>query len=56
MDNYIFLSLKIFSFNKIENTIKEEQISLIVGKKYVISFQENQENDDFQNIKDRILK
>jgi len=56
MDNYIFLSLKMFNFNEIENTIKEEQISLIIWKKYLISFQENQENDDFQNIKDRILK
>jgi magnesium transporter len=30
MDNYIFLSLKMFNFNEIENTIKEEQISLII--------------------------
>ena len=56
MDNYIFLSLKMFSFNEIENTIKEEQISLIVGKKYLISFQESWGIDDFENIKDRILK
>lgn len=56
MDNYIFLSLKMFSFNKKEDEIKEEQISLIVWKKYLISFQENKWNDDFQNIKDRIIK
>lgn len=56
MDEYLFLSLKMFAYANEEKQLKEEQISFVLGKNYVISFQENQESDDFENIKDRIRK
>jgi magnesium transporter len=42
MDDYLFLVLKMFDFDHEEQKIKEEQISLILGERYVITFQENE--------------
>jgi magnesium transporter len=56
LDDYIFAVLKMLSFDPIKNKIKEEQISLVLGENYVISFQENESIDDFPNIKERITK
>ncbi len=56
MDDYLFLVLKMFDFDHEEQKIKEEQISLILGERYVITFQENEWSDDFSNVKERILK
>lgn len=58
-DEYIFVSLKMFNYSKDaktgNGTLTEEQISLVLGKNYVISFQEK-EGDDFDHIKERIKK
>ncbi len=54
-DDYIFVVLKMFNVNSKSNEINEEQISLVLWEKFVISFQENEYNDDFLNIKDRII-
>ncbi len=51
--DYLFLVLKVISWNKIEKKIKSEQISFILGKDHVISFQEF-ENDLFFPIIDRL--
>lgn len=56
MEDYLFLTLKMFSYIHEEKRLKEEQISFVLGKNYVISFQENEDSDDFENIKDRIRK
>jgi len=56
MDDYLFLIFKMFNFDKIENKLKEEQISLVLSKRYVISFQENEWSDDFAAVKERIIK
>ena len=52
-DEYIYLVLKMFSYNEIEKKVQVEQISLILGSNYVISFQER-EGDIFDSIRDRI--
>jgi len=51
--DYIFIILKMHYYDKENNEIKIEQVSLIFGKNYVISFQER-EGDVFNPIRERI--
>lgn len=51
--DYIFIILKMHYYDKENNEIKIEQVSLIFGKNYVISFQER-EGDVFDSIRERI--
>ena len=50
-DSYLFCILKMIYYKK--QKLKMEQISIVLGKDYVISFQEN-EGDVFDDIRDRI--
>jgi magnesium transporter len=52
-ENYIFVVLKMLSHNEKDKQIRSEQISLILGKNFVISFQES-EGDVFNAVRDRI--
>lgn len=52
-DDYLFLNLKMLGISKHQNSIISEQVSLILGKNYVISFQE-QAGDVFDSIRIRI--
>lgn len=56
MDDYIFLSLKMFEYDNATHELQEEQVSLVLGKHYLLSFQEKDGYDDFEMIKDRIKK
>jgi magnesium transporter len=51
--NYIFVVLKMFFYDENKNEINAEQMSLILGSNFVISFLEN-ESDIFKPIKERI--
>ncbi len=51
--DYIYIVLKMLSQNNINHGIMTEQISLIMGSNFVISFQET-EGDIFDPIRDRI--
>ncbi|MGB6370642.1 MAG: magnesium/cobalt transporter CorA [Atribacterota bacterium] len=51
--DYIFIILKMLYCDKKGNAIRVEQVSLILGKNYVISFQER-EGDVFNAIRERI--
>ncbi len=51
--NYIFIILKMLYYDKNDNEMKVDQVSLILGKNYVISFQER-EGDVFNSIRERI--
>ena len=51
--DYIFIILKMLYCDKKGNAIKVEQVSLILGKNYIISFQER-EGDVFNFIRERI--
>lgn len=53
-DQYIFIVLKMLSYNEEINTMESEQVSLVLGENYVLSFQEK-EGDVFENIRERIL-
>lgn len=52
-DNFLFLILKMIDFDKSKQDLNIEQISIILGKNYVITFQENT-GDVFDVIRDRI--
>ena len=52
-DDYVFVVLKMLSYDEKNNEIKAEQISLVLGTNLVISFQEG-EGDIFGPIRERI--
>jgi magnesium transporter len=54
-EDYLYIVVKMLYFNTRTNEIKAEQVSLIVGPTYVISFQE-EEGDVFNIVRDRIKK
>ncbi len=51
-DDYIFIVLKMLYYDD-NNTIVSEQVSFILGKNYVLSFQES-EGDVFNEVRDRL--
>lgn len=53
-ENYIYMVTKMITYNHLENRIEYEQISLIFGRGFVISFQER-EGDVFDPIRERLL-
>ncbi|MHC4460762.1 MAG: magnesium/cobalt transporter CorA [Planctomycetota bacterium] len=52
-EKYIFVVLKMLSFSEENQSVEAEQVSLILGPNYVISFQERI-GDVFENIRERI--
>jgi len=52
-EDYLFIVLKMLYQDEKENEIMAEQVSLILGSNFVISFQEK-EGDVFNNIRERI--
>ncbi len=53
--DYIYIVLKMIYHDEKENEIKIEQVSLILGENFVISFQER-EGDIFNHVRERIRK
>ncbi len=51
--DYIFIVLKMLYYDEEENETKAEQVSIILGSNFVISFQES-EGDVFDQIRERI--
>lgn len=51
---YIYIVLKMLKYDNRKNEIVIEQISLILGKNFVISFQEGLEGDVFDPVRERI--
>lgn len=54
-ENYIFFTLKMLKYNEAKKEIDYEQVSLVLGNTYVISFQEKV-GDVFDPIRERIRK
>ena len=54
-EEYLFVVLKMLSFDEKQGEIKIEQVSLVIGPNYVLSFQE-QEGDVFDPVRDRIRR
>lgn len=55
LEDYLFVVLKMLNYNEGDDEIVAEQISIILGHNFVISFQEK-EGDVFEPIRDRIRK
>jgi magnesium transporter len=53
--DYIFITLKMISFDEAQNSISSEQVSMILGDNYVITFQERY-GDVFESVRERIRK
>jgi magnesium transporter len=53
MGEYIFIILKMMSFNREENRVESEQVSFIIGDSFVLTFQERF-GDVFDTIRERI--
>ncbi|MFH1861488.1 MAG: magnesium/cobalt transporter CorA [bacterium] len=53
--DHIFIVMKMFFYDEQTDEINEEQVSLIFGKKYVLSFQEKV-GDVFEPVRERIRK
>ncbi len=52
-EEYIYIVFKMLSFSEETNEVEAEQVSLVVGRNFVISFQER-EGDVFDTVRDRI--
>ena len=52
-ENCLYIVLKMLTYNNERNSIRSEQVSLVLGQNYVISFQE-EVGDVFEQIRDRI--
>lgn len=53
-DEYIFIVLKMLHYNERKRDIESEQVSMVVGKDFVISFQEDKMGDVFDSVRARI--
>lgn len=53
LGNYIFIVLRMISYNDQTQAVKSEQVSMVLGQNCVISFQENV-GDVFEQIRNRI--
>jgi magnesium transporter len=54
MDGYIYVVLKMLDFDPQSLEIVSEQVSIILGRNYVISLQEGREGDLFEPLRERI--
>ncbi|MFN8674436.1 MAG: magnesium/cobalt transporter CorA [Candidatus Sericytochromatia bacterium] len=52
--DYIFISLKMISFNTNNHDIDTENVSIIFGRNYLISIQEGKDGDVFDPVRNRI--
>lgn len=54
-DDYVYIVLKMLYYDEEEHEVGDEQVSLIFGSSFLISFQEH-EGDVFQSVRERIRK
>lgn len=54
IDNLLFCLLNMLYFNKQKSCVETEQVSIVLGKNFVISFQDDAQRDVFNLIRDRL--
>jgi magnesium transporter len=54
-DDYVYMVLKMLYYDEEEHEVRAEQVSMILGSSFLISFQE-QEGDVFEAVRERIRK
>ena len=53
-DDYLYIVLKLMTYDTQKEEVQSEQVSLIVGHNFVLSFEEGPLNDVFSTVRDRI--
>ena len=54
IDNILFCLLNMLYYNPQKNTVEQEQISIVIGKSFVISFQEDPSRDVFNSLREKL--
>lgn len=54
IDNILFCLLNMLYYNSEQHSVEHEQISIVVGKNFVISFQEDASRDVFNSLRERL--
>jgi magnesium transporter len=54
-EDYLFIILKMISYDEAQRLLHVEQVSVVVGRRFVISFQES-EGDVFESVRERLRK
>lgn len=54
VEGVLFCLLNMLYFNDVEGTVEQEQISIVLGKDFVISFQEDASRDVFNPLRDKL--
>ncbi len=54
MEGFVFCLLNMLYFNESTFTVESEQVSIVLGKNFVISFQECKDKDVFDPIRDKL--
>ena len=54
VESVLFCLLNMLYYNEEENTVETEQLSIVLGKDFVISFQEDPKRDPFDPIRNRL--
>jgi len=54
INGLLFCVLNMLYFNEKESTVESEQISIVLGKNFVISFQEDESRDVFNSLREKL--
>ena len=54
IENVLYCLLNMLYFNNKNNTVEQEQISIVLGKNFVISFQEDPQRDVFNLLREKL--
>ena len=54
VEGILYCLLNILYYNEGEKTVEQEQVSIVLGKDFVITFQEDPQKDVFNNIREKI--
>jgi len=54
--NYMIVVLKMLRYNEEQRIVEHEQVSIIVGKNFVVTFQDDKEGDSFDPIRKELQK
>lgn len=54
IDNVLFCLLNMLYFNNNNGAVESEQISIVLGKNFVLSFQEDKDRDVFNAVRDKL--
>ncbi|HEU4859795.1 MAG TPA: magnesium/cobalt transporter CorA [Chitinophagaceae bacterium] len=54
IDNILFCLMNMLYYNTQKNTVEQEQISIVLGKNFVLSFQEDASRDVFNSLREKL--